>query len=1475
MYYPVGWPRVLKLPRRLLSIRQVVNNRDKLLYAVLSDDSLSIWFCTPCLPIVTHRRDAHNVEQVGSNLLVQWRPDSSMLVVATSKGHLLFYGLSVSSDFKGLYEQQDSPSPNLRRESAELYVKEVIPALMLTPDFAVDVSAGIASIVCIRDELMVSTTKGHVLRYRWDGSMNRDYCLDLRRVPFCIDQQVSKAEPITDDITFISEIEYSPLVGGFAAVLNDGRAAFLTAYSLQFDPNQVQGIWAQGLEDATCAALNHKHRLIAFGRKNSQCIVYCVDEVTGGLEVSHQVVLSSKDFPGAPGAVTCMRWTPDGCALAVAWQGGGISLWSTFGSLLMCSLAWDHGLNAPMSRMRVSSMDWASEGYQLWMVEKAEPQNRLLQMDMVKSPQTVNPCMSQHGQVHLQGDDRLLVHLGDSRAKAYKPSVSPVSVDASPQSAPDSAAFTASKQWVVVTIPHTYSSTNWPIRYSAVDAEGQNVAIAGRTGFAHYSLLHRKWKLFGNETQEKDFVVTGGILWWHSYIILGCYNLVQSRDEIRIYPKETRLADNFAKIEKADAQVLILNSFRDRLVTFCSDSLITIYSLVMQQGSNNVDLVHLQAIDINALCVHPACVVSITLTCLRTESCVGNKREQAESLIVNVSGRLLLVQQVCASPEGENSSTTLCTPTVLASCVESVWMPMKSKRDKPHLTEALWLYCGAHGMRVWLPLFPRDGDKAHTFMNKRIMLPFQLRIYPLAILFEDAIILGAENDTVLYSSDSSSYFSLPFCLIQRTSQVYLHQILRQLIRRNLGSHAWEIARSCTNLPYFPHALELLLHEVLEEEATSKGPIPDALLPSVVAFIREFPVYLQTVVQCARKTEVALWPYLFSAAGKPKELFQHCLQKEQLETAASYLLILQNLEPSVVSRQYATLLLDTALQHNKWELAKDLVRFLRAIDPNDVELPRQPMLAASKYGMAQSPPVSPHEEDLSLVLGTLQVARSRTYSATAAAVNTAKVPDATSNSNPGTGSPHPKKTEVLLRSSSSVGEASNHNTASGVAGSGGPGTSRTRKKSAPSGRRDSTSSSAAAEDFFIDTILQRHACRLLTDKRLRDLGQFAAHLDFHLVTWLSSERHQAARVDDFVETLRHLHQDFSWPYPAGAINFQGYPPLPSQATTRKTSGSGSSGRSFPASPSVEDRLKLLTLDILKGNHGRVHDSGYISNTSTNPIPPSWGQNVSTDSSMHTVEARLQPHRGQGGSFLSEESSSYMGEERDNVDEQVQSPGWATTPEGEHFAQDHSSGRVPAREEVQLRYLLQLFVEAGCLEWALVLSILLRDAMAVLRTIFAARTADQSIEVVRRLKDGLEALMSWSNTQCYGYRGFMMAIQNQIQVLSKILSSAPRVSAENVATPAIVVPTAGTNLLNKTTVAAPSASPHSESLMAAQPVKPTLGKLRLVSAPSSSSVSPNGSSLDSLEEETAEEALQHAEHPDSNTGEVVEEGGCVIS
>ena len=95
-----------------------------------------------------------------------------------------------------------------------------------------------------------------------------------------------------------------------------------------FEFQSVTGVWALQLEDANCVTLNHKYKLIAFGRKNAEGIVYNVDEMTGGLVISHRLRLPTRDYPGCPGPISCMKWTPDGTALVMAWQRGGFSIWS-------------------------------------------------------------------------------------------------------------------------------------------------------------------------------------------------------------------------------------------------------------------------------------------------------------------------------------------------------------------------------------------------------------------------------------------------------------------------------------------------------------------------------------------------------------------------------------------------------------------------------------------------------------------------------------------------------------------------------------------------------------------------------------------------------------------------------------------------------------------------------------------------------------------------------------------------------------------------------------------------------------------------------------------------------------------------------------------------------------------------------------------------------------------------------------------
>ncbi|XP_035741120.1 guanine nucleotide exchange factor subunit Rich-like [Vespa mandarinia] len=1341
MFFPIGWPRVLNCTEPD-KIKAIVCNRDKILFAILTTDFLTIWYCKPCIPIVFIRRTADSLKKHGENILVQWRPDSSMLVIATSDSYLLFYRLSDKGpEGKSLYEQRDSPVTSLKRDSAELFIKEVIPSLVLSFEKSAWIDGGISSLVCIRDELMVATKTSHVIRHKWDGTVNRDYTLDLRRIPFSVDQQISTtAVPLTENNAYVMDIEYSPLVGGFAIVLSTGKAAFLTAHSLKFDPNQVQGIWAKDVDDATCAAVNHKYRLIAFGRGNSEGIVYYIDETTGALEVSHTLSLSSKDYPGRPGCVRCLRWTPDSCAIALAWEGGGLAIWSTFGALLLCSLKWDYGLRVDLTRdnpLHIHTMEWSAEGYQLWMLRESpgpllmeengnEPTHSwrsLIQLDFVKSPLTVNPCMGHHGHLYLQGEDRLYLNLGGGISATTS------NFHISNECPGDIVTQTLAgcKQWLVVPIPSAYTGSNWPIRYTAIDNEGLSIAVAGRTGLAHYSLPSRKWKLFGNESQERDFIVTGGLLWHRGFLIASSYSLLDDRDEIRMYPRDTRLDNNYVKSIRMPSQVLLLNTLKERLLTFCANAQISIYDIILDGNGEmeDIELTRIQTVDISGLCVHPACVVSATLTTIRAET--AGSHPHPESLLLNVSGRLLMVQREHCT-DNPDILFTCSPPTVLASCVENVWVPWRSRRDKPHLTEALWLFCGAHGMRVWLPLFPRNHqEKTHTFMSKRIMLPFHLCIYPLAILFEDAILLGAENDTVLFTSDTNSPFSLPFSLLELTSQVYLHQILRQLIHRNLGYHAWEIARSCSALPYFPHSLELLLHEVLEEEATSKEPIPDAQLPSVVEFIREFPgVWARAVVQCARKTEIALWPYLFSVAGPPKKLLQDCLQRQQLDTAASYLIILQNLEPSAVSRQHATLLLDAALEQGRWELSKDLVRFLRAIDPNDVESPRTSWGGTTKLGgHTQTPPLSPHEDDLSLVLGTMQVSRSRSYSTTA----TPKVQSESMAKDIAPSSMLEKTRNVVMR----------------------------RKKSVPTVKIEkSDTKESSAEEFFIDVILQRHARRLLSARRLLDLGRFAAHLDFHLVTWLGRERDRAAKIDDFIAALKAVHEDFAYPYPILSL-----PNL--QRFRRSSLTSLRSIRSINLeSPEDETVTPNFAIDL--------PDSGYTSLPSGRPPYTSLVSPVaSLETQFPATEAKLTPNMlHDTSSVISDASTIWRDDAESIVGTGVGTVCWVSSEPIEPTEIHLASHCAPvSRAEVQLRYLLQLFLEGGCLGWAAILAVVLRDAPAMSRTVRAAHAPMQTLESITNLRDGLLTLTRWSQSECLGYRPFISSIQGQISLLCRLV------------------------------------------------------------------------------------------------------------
>ncbi|KAL4593639.1 RAB6A-GEF complex partner protein 1-like isoform X1, partial [Arapaima gigas] len=227
-------------------------------------------------------------------------------------------------------------------------------------------------------------------------------------------------------------------------------------------------------------------------------------------------------------------------------------------------------------------------------------------------------------------------------------------------------------------IDSTYLESNWPLRFTAVDTSGHQVAVAGRRGFAHYSLVSRKWKLFGNVAQELSMAVTGGLAWWNDHVVVSCYNIPDRREEIRLYPRLSNLDNSYASITKVRSDTLLLSLFRNIILLFRADCSAGLYGIIRRSdspGSVTVEL--LKEVSLSLFVPHPATVVSVTLTSVRAEvdDLLGSRQQAgvAESVLLNVAGQLLMLQwerSASQVPEGsrprQRKRLAFCPPVVLA-----------------------------------------------------------------------------------------------------------------------------------------------------------------------------------------------------------------------------------------------------------------------------------------------------------------------------------------------------------------------------------------------------------------------------------------------------------------------------------------------------------------------------------------------------------------------------------------------------------------------------------------------------------------------------------------------------------------------------------------------------------------------------------------------------------------------------------------
>ncbi|BGP22387.1 ribosome control protein 1 domain containing protein [Rhodotorula toruloides] len=705
------------------------------------------------------------------------------------------------------------------------------------------------------------------------------------------EEWVAAQEKELDQGKGASVIEVNEPMGLVAVGCEDGTIA---VYSLEFPPGQVHR--SKRSDRLTVPTLSH----------------------TSSLRESLNTTASAL----ATGRVQCLAWTSDGYGLACGWSLGW-SVWSVHGRLGSWSVAGSlngggYGVEGEKSdsfedgfMMGVRALFWSPGNTELFVLcpppvhPKRKPHDeQLFVVPFAKSAVTAAHTPDNTKNAFLQMDDRVLVYRG-----ADQPDMSVINPE--------------SDVWQHIKIPAPYIASQYPIRYAVISSDARLIAVAGQRGLTHYNALSGRWKLFEMEKEEDATKVVGGMAWWGNVLIVGCIEGGQYQLRLFSRDKPLTLADSL-EIVPLDSEPLVLSVFDSSLLVYTADN--TFHHFLIRHVRGSTPRLRVcGSIGFEGVVADPRKVRGLSWLVPKSQQRFGDPADDLNvaTIIFLISGRLVLLR-----PRRAASEEVKYDLQILADQVEFYWTHLSGIGT---LENSLWAWDG-HKIRVWLDALTiekvRVDARRDAYETVKESVGISLDFYPLAVLMDKGIIVGADQETSLRRSLDFAIFR-----IITTTHLFIHHILRFHLDRSQSREAVLFASFYQHLVYFAHALEILLHDVLEDEADmQKDAQPSALvLPRVIDFLDHFDECPQVVVNCARKTEVTRWEFLFDIVGKPRDLFEKCIASGFLKVAASYLLVLHNLEPLEQSSKDTVRLLKTAMDAGEWTLCRELLRFLYSLD----------------------------------------------------------------------------------------------------------------------------------------------------------------------------------------------------------------------------------------------------------------------------------------------------------------------------------------------------------------------------------------------------------------------------------------------------------------------------------------------------------------------------------------------------------------
>ncbi|KAK4192642.1 RIC1-domain-containing protein [Podospora australis] len=906
------------------------------IFATITPTSMTIWQTKPTVVLALVVRSEVSLESYGTNIDLLLRPDSAIFVVHTSLGYLITYSLATDAESR-VYRPHFASHTNVqrRRQSHAGDPGHAAPDQILWGPgegpgvrdasvrfrMVIKVDAGIESALALDDELVVATRKPAAVQcIRWspDSSGSQTSTELLSRMAW-VDKKVTVKEMTHDRPMNLS-----------TWITSDGKA--YAVQRLTPGQQQIEGderpdpkklfkgycFHVPSAEDecAVRCVVNARFSLIAVGCADGVIRVYSARDYSGNIPPSHVHKLSVS--ASASGKLTTLSYSPDGYCLFAGFEKGWAT-WSVYGKALGSSFYADPSiasLNGEEWLSGVLDAAWVGGACELLLTSKNHDAIWLLEM----ARSAVTGCYSPANlfRTVLQSTSSVMIYRGYDL-----PDLTSISAEPS--------------LWHTARIPATYLLNQWPIRCTAISADGRYVAVAGRRGLAHYSVNSGRWKAFTNEALENEFQVRGGLCWYQNILVAAVE--ANRSFELRLYSRESSLDSGTPMYvqQMSAAVVLITPTGEDSLLAYTYDNLL--YHYIFAPVSGTVGLIELGHIAFHGIVRSPARVRGLSWILPERQLLEGDPSQDVAhaSVLFLVDGKLVLLRPSVNENSLKYDMRVIChNVEYYTSMRDQPFLASTSQQpddllNRPagqSLQDSLWIFDGCE-LKAWAdiePVLRAISGEASKEIPPMISIPVDF--YPLSTLLGKAIVLGVESDLIQRRDISFSFFRFSI-----RTHLFLPDILRSYLCANKSAEALWLAQQHERLEYFPHALEVLLHHVLDEEVDANPPpAPEnAILPRVLSLLSSFKQYLDIVVQCTRKTELRSWRTLFAYLPPPQELFEESLQRGSLKTAGGYLLILHTFDELATASEQSVRLLSRAMREEDWELCKELARFLAALD----------------------------------------------------------------------------------------------------------------------------------------------------------------------------------------------------------------------------------------------------------------------------------------------------------------------------------------------------------------------------------------------------------------------------------------------------------------------------------------------------------------------------------------------------------------